>query len=55
MSAVDQGIQKNATAMEEAKAAYHQMGDMTTDLAITLGRFNTGHTNPATQKRQQSS
>jgi hypothetical protein len=31
--------------MEEAQAAYRQMGDMTADLATILGRFNTGHTN----------
>jgi methyl-accepting chemotaxis protein len=52
MNAIDQGIQQNAAAMEEAQAAYRQMGDMTTDLATTLGRFNTGHTNAPTKPKK---
>jgi methyl-accepting chemotaxis protein len=41
MALLDQGIQQNAAAMEEAQAAYRQMGDMTEALSTTLSRFNT--------------
>jgi methyl-accepting chemotaxis protein len=41
MSLLDKGIQQNAAAMEEAQAAYRQMGEMTEELSLTLSRFNT--------------
>jgi methyl-accepting chemotaxis protein len=49
MNTIDQGIQQNAAAMEEAQATYRQMGDMTNELAKTLGRFNTGHKKESTE------